>query len=97
MIGMNDIARWSTLPEGQFFDRKSAFDRSGFRRKRRKAADIAWDVVETLSAMANADGGELLIGINDDGTVAGIPYAEDRLWGERLSSCVANFCAKSYR
>lgn len=76
---MDDITRWSTLPEGQFFDRKSAFDRSGSRHKQRKASDIAWDIVETLSAMANADGGELVVGIEDDGTVTGVPHAADKV------------------
>ena len=79
MTDIDDIARWSTLLEGQFFDRKSAFDRSGFRRKQRKASDIAWDIVETLSAMANADGGELVVGIEDDGTVTGVPHPEDKI------------------
>jgi ATP-dependent DNA helicase RecG len=36
-------------------------------------------VVETVSAMANADGGELVIGIEDDGTVTGVPHAEDKI------------------
>ncbi len=75
----NNTARWSILPEGQFFDRKSAFDRSASRHKQRKATDIARDIVETLSAMANADGGELVVGIEDDGTVTGTPHAEDKI------------------
>jgi len=79
MTSMDDIARWSTVPEGQFFDRKSAFDHSGFRHKQRKASDIAWDIVETLSAMANADGGELVVGIEDDGTVTGVPHPADKV------------------
>jgi len=73
------ILRWSDDPEGQFFERKSAFDRSGARRKQRKAADIAWDIVETLSAMANADGGELVVGIENDGTLTGVPHADDKI------------------
>lgn len=79
MTTHNDITHWSTLPEGQFFDRKSAFDRSGTRRRQRKAKDIAWDIVETLSAMANADGGELVVGIEDDGTVTGVPHPADKI------------------
>lgn len=79
MTGKDDIARWSTLPEGQFFDRKSAFDRSGPRHKQRKAVDIAWDIVETLSAMANADGGELVVGIEDDGIVTGVSHPADKI------------------
>jgi ATP-dependent DNA helicase RecG len=78
-MGVDVIARWCTLPEGQFFDRKSAFDRSGLRRKRRTTSDIAWDVIETLSAMANADGGELVIGIEDNGAVTGVSLAEDKV------------------
>lgn len=62
-----DIARWAGAAEGQFFERKSAWDRSGSRPKQRKASDIARDVAETLAAMANADGGELVIGMEDDG------------------------------
>lgn len=76
---MDDTVRWSTLPEGQFFDRKSAFDRSGSRHKQRKASDIAWDIAETLSAMANADGGELVVGIEDAGTVTGVPHPADKV------------------
>lgn len=68
---MDNISRWFTLPEGQFFERKSAFDYSDSQRKRRKASDIAWDVVETLSVMANADGGELAVGMKDNGTIRG--------------------------
>ncbi len=79
MTTNNDIVRWSTLPEGQFFDRKSAYDRSGTRRRQRKAKDIAWDIVETLSAMANADGGELIVGIEDDGAVTGVPHPTDKI------------------
>ena len=71
--------RWLEDPEGQFFERKSAFDRAGARRNQRKAAHIAWDIVETLSAMANADGGELVVGIENDGTLTGVPHADDRI------------------
>lgn len=85
----NDITRWRTVEEGQFFERKSAIDRSGGRPKQRKAADIARDVAETLSAMANADGGELVVGIEDDGTVTGdqkrvLAYAHAH--GDRFTS-----------
>jgi len=76
---VSDFIRWQTIKEGQFFDRKSAFDRSGRRLKHRKAKDIAWDIVETLSAMANPDGGELVIGLENNGTLSGVPHAEDKV------------------
>ena len=65
--------------EGQFFERKSCFDRSQGKVRRRPVRDVAWDVAETLAAMANADGGALVLGIEDDGAVSGADYPEDRL------------------
>ncbi|MBW6486675.1 MAG: putative DNA binding domain-containing protein [Syntrophobacterales bacterium] len=65
--------------EGQFFERKSCFDRSQDKVRRRPVRDVAWDVAETLAAMANADGGTLVLGIEDDGAVSGADYPEDRL------------------
>ncbi len=73
------IARWIAAEEGQFFERKSALDRSSEKVKPRKAAEIAHDIAETLCAMANADGGELVIGIEDNGTLSGVPHAEDKI------------------
>lgn len=78
-ISPDELARWTSTKEGQFFERKSATDRAHGKVKPRKAADVAWDVVETLAAMANADGGELIVGVEDDGTLSGIPQAEDRV------------------
>jgi hypothetical protein len=75
----HDILRWSAAEEGPFFERKSALERSGGTRKPRKAAEIAHDIAETLAAFANADGGELVVGIEDDGTVSGVPHAEDKV------------------
>ena len=65
--------------EGQFFERKSCFDRSQGKVRRRPVRDVARDVAETLAAMANADGGALALGIEDDGAVSGVDYPEDRL------------------
>jgi len=65
--------------EGQFFERKSCFDRSQGKVRRRPVRDVAWDVAETLAAMANSDGGALVLGIEDDGAVSGTDYPEDRL------------------
>jgi len=65
--------------EGQFYERKSCYDRSGKRPKRRNARDVARDVAETLSAMANADGGTLAVGIEDNGTPTGVDYSEKHL------------------
>ena len=57
-ITMNDVARFSSTKESQYFDRKSA-------RKDDK------EVAKHISAFANAAGGKLVIGIEDDGEVTG--------------------------
>ncbi|MDQ7029465.1 MAG: putative DNA binding domain-containing protein [Ardenticatenia bacterium] len=68
-----------TQEEGQFYERKSCSDRSGRRPKRRNAREVARDVAETLSAMANADGGVVALGIEDDGTPTGVNYPQKHL------------------
>lgn len=54
----NDIKAFSHDPEGHYFDRKSA---------RKDAGEVA----KHLMAFANAAGGKLVVGIEDDGTVTG--------------------------
>lgn len=66
-------------PEGQFLERKSCYDRSGERVRRRDVRSMARDIAETLSAMANADGGTVAVGVENDGTPTGVDYPEDRL------------------
>ena len=65
--------------EGQYLEFKSAYNRSGGRVRRRQARTVAYDVAEALCAFANADGGTLIIGVEDDKTVTGVPYPPDRL------------------
>ena len=56
---MKTIEEYRTIPEGQTFDRKSA-------RIEPKALAVI------MVAMANADGGTIAVGIEDDGTISGI-------------------------
>ena len=66
--------------EGQFLEFKSACERpGGVRLKRRKATAVTKDIAEALGAMANADGGTLLLGVEDDKTVTGVDYPDDKL------------------
>jgi len=63
--------------EGQFLEFKSLWDLSGQSRRpldRRQARDI---VAEGVAAFANADGGTLLLGVEDDGTPSGHGYPPD--------------------
>lgn len=57
-IATNDVNLFSTFKENQYFDRKSA-------RKDDK------EIAKHISAFANAAGGKIVIGIEDDGEVTG--------------------------
>ena len=39
--------------------------------------NICHDIGEALVAFANADGGDLLVGVEDDGEVTGVPHNDD--------------------
>ena len=67
------------LGESHFREFKSAFHGSATRKRAREAKHIARDVGEALVAFANADGGILIIGVEDDGTVTGLPHAQAEL------------------
>jgi ATP-dependent DNA helicase RecG len=64
------------LGESHFREFKSAQDRSIEPAKPRDVKLVCKDIAETLVAFANADGGELFVGIEDDGTVSGVHYKE---------------------
>ncbi len=75
---------WSWLqeqPEGQFLERKSCYERAEDTPRPRPIKDVVQDIAEALVAMANADGGVVALGIEDDGTVSGVPdsYDPDRI------------------
>ena len=65
-----------TLGESHFREFKSALEGPD-RKRRRKVSLVARDVGETLVAFANADGGTLIVGAEDNGTISGITYPED--------------------
>ncbi|MGQ0536804.1 MAG: ATP-binding protein [Methanobacteriota archaeon] len=63
--------------EGQFLEFKSLWDQSGEQPRvldRRKVRDA---IAEYVAAFANADGGLLVLGVEDDGTPTGHGYPED--------------------
>ena len=70
-----------TIPIGEshFREFKSCLEGSPERKKPRAPASVARDIAETLVAFANAEGGELLVGVEDDGTISGVPYEENEL------------------
>ena len=65
------------LGEGHFQEFKSALDGESNDKKPRRLTLICRDIAEALVAFANADGGALLIGVEDDGTMTGVPHDND--------------------
>ncbi|MDR2968905.1 MAG: putative DNA binding domain-containing protein [Tannerellaceae bacterium] len=65
------------LGESHFREFKTAFEGRPDNKKPRLVKKICEDIGEALVAFANADGGELLIGVEDDGSITGIPHSED--------------------
>ena len=65
-----------SLGESQFREFKSALEGPEYDKKPRSPKKIKRDIGEALVAFANADGGELLIGVEDDGRITGIHHGE---------------------
>ena len=63
--------------EGQFLEFKSTWDRSGDIPKQVKRRSVRDAIAETVAAFANADGGPLLVGVEDDGSPTGHSYPEN--------------------
>lgn len=75
----NRIKQSIGLGESHFREFKSAYEQRPEGSIRRDAKSIAKDVGEALVAFANADGGELIVGIEDDGTITGVPHIREFL------------------
>src|SRR5258707_2475023 len=64
------------LGESHFREFKSAHDGPLHNRGPRQPEHLRRDIGETLVAFANADGGVLLVGVEDDGSVSGVPHPQ---------------------
>ncbi len=65
------------IGESYYREFKSAFEGKIGAKKLRNIKDICYDIAKTLVAFANADGGELFIGIEDNNSVSGLEYNEE--------------------
>ena len=65
------------LGESHFREFKSAIEGRPENKKPRLTKSICADIGEALVAFANADGGAILIGVEDDGTITGIPHSDN--------------------
>jgi ATP-dependent DNA helicase RecG len=63
--------------ESDFREFKSAIEGKPGNKKPRLVKKICDDIAEALVAFANTDGGEIIIGIEDDTTITGVPHSEE--------------------
>ena len=66
------------IGESHYREFKSALEGPPGGKVSRDIREVCNDIDKTLVAFANADGGELFIGIEDDNTVTGLPYSDDK-------------------
>lgn len=67
------------IGESQYREFKSALHGPPGDKRPRTVSEIAENIGNSLVAFANADGGELLVGVEDDGTITGIPFSGEKL------------------
>jgi len=59
---------------GQFLEFLSAYEYRRGGTQKKKDEELAREIVRVLSGMANADGGTLLVGVEPDRSVTGVPH-----------------------
>ena len=64
------------IGESHYREFKSGLRGQGGGKAPRGIFEIKRDIAKTLVAFANADGGELFVGIEDDGAVSGLPHSD---------------------
>jgi ATP-dependent DNA helicase RecG len=64
------------MGESHFREFKSALMGAADKKVSRDVKDVCKDISKTLVAFANADGGELLVGVEDDGSITGVHFSD---------------------
>lgn len=73
VFGLADRAKTAiSLGESHYREFKSALHGPEGQKTRRPSKEVADDIASTLVAFANADGGELLVGVEDTGQISGL-------------------------
>ncbi len=67
------------IGESYYREFKSGFEGPDNKKVPRDTNEIKYDIAKTLVAFANADGGELFVGIEDNNTVTGLPHSENKI------------------
>jgi ATP-dependent DNA helicase RecG len=66
------------IGESYYREFKSALEGPSSNKTPRDIKEVCFDIAKTLVAFANADGGELFVGIEDDNTISGLPYTDEK-------------------
>lgn len=74
-----DLAPYLRQEEGQFFDRKSLFHGAPGQKQPRDRREVRDEIAEYVAAFANADGGLLILGQEDEFEITGHAYPADAL------------------
>ena len=64
---------------GQFFEFVSAYEQKRRGTQTKRPQDLAREIARILSGMVNADGGVLLVGVEPDKSLTGLPYSEQEI------------------
>src|SRR5918995_1412305 len=75
----NAIGLLLNQERGQFLDFLSAYEHRRGGPRKKKEEELGREVARILSGMANADGGTLLVGVEADKTITGLPYDSNEL------------------
>lgn len=67
------------IGESHYREFKSAFEGLPGKKRPRGISEIKYDIAKTLVAFANADGGELFVGLEDDNSITGLPHSSDKI------------------
>jgi ATP-dependent DNA helicase RecG len=67
------------IGESYYREFKSGFEGPPDKKVTRKLSEIKYDIAKTLVAFANADGGELFVGIEDDHSVTGLAHTQEQI------------------
>ena len=72
-----DVTPFLHQDEGQHYERKSLLEGEDDRKRPRDRRQVRNEVAEYVAAFANAEGGVLVLGVEDGGTVTGHCYPKD--------------------
>src|SRR5512145_2138644 len=74
-----EIGTLLKLERGQFLEFLSAFEHRRGNSQKKPEQDLAREIARIVSAMANADGGTLLVGVEPDKSVTGVAHGDEEV------------------